>query len=85
MGSILMLGSRRGACFSGTDRSAAVRRSHTALWAACHGGQEATAKYLLQQGADLNWVAPWDGTTPLDAARRNNFHELAAWLAEQGG
>jgi ankyrin repeat protein len=56
----------------------------SALWAACHGGQHTTAAYLLQQGADLNWVAPWDGLTPLDAARRHGFDDLAAWLAEQG-
>jgi ankyrin repeat protein len=56
----------------------------SALWAACHGGQQTTAAYLLQQGADLNWVAPWDGLTPLDAAHRHGFDDLAAWLADQG-
>lgn len=30
-----------------------------ALWAACHGGQQPTAEYLLQRGAELNWIAPW--------------------------
>ena len=40
-----------------------------ALWAACHGGQHATAELLLDHGADLNRPAPWDGLTPVDAAR----------------
>jgi ankyrin repeat protein len=55
-----------------------------ALWAACHGGQQATAEHLLQRGAQLNWVAPWDGLTPLDAARRSDAHDLAGWLVARG-
>jgi len=43
----------------------------SAFWGACHGGQLATAQWLLEEGADRNWIAPWDGLTPLDAARRN--------------
>jgi len=54
------------------------------FWAACHGGQQRTAEHLLQRGAELNWVAPWDGLTPLDAARRSDAHGLAAWLAGRG-
>ena len=56
----------------------------SAFWAACHGGQQPTAEYLLQKGAELNWVAPWDGLTPLDAARRSKAAQLAAWLTERG-
>jgi len=55
-----------------------------AFWGACHGGQQATADMLLQHGADLNWIAPWDGFAPLDAARRSDAHDLAAWLADRG-
>jgi hypothetical protein len=55
-----------------------------AFWAACHGGQQPIAEHLLQRGAELNWVAPWDGLTPLDAARRRDAHGLAAWLAGRG-
>jgi ankyrin repeat protein len=51
-----------------------------AFWGACHGGQRATAEYLLEQGADPHWVSTWDSTTPLDAARRSGADELAAWL-----
>jgi hypothetical protein len=56
----------------------------SAFWAACHGGQRATAELLLQHGADLDCVAPWDRLTPLDAARRSNADPLATWLVEHG-
>ncbi|MEU7873166.1 hypothetical protein [Dactylosporangium sp. NPDC049140] len=55
-----------------------------ALWGACHGGQQATAGLLFACGADLNRPAPWEPLTPLDAARRNDFHDLATWLTTQG-
>ncbi len=55
-----------------------------ALWAACHGGQQATAEHLLQRGGELSWVAPWDGLTPLDAARRSDANDLAGWLVARG-
>lgn len=51
-----------------------------ALWYACHGGQQALAEYLLDRGAELNWISTWDGLTPLDAARRSEADELVAWL-----
>ena len=53
------------------------------LWAACHGSQRAVAEYLLDHGADLNWVG-WDDLTPLDVARRSNANALAAWLYHRG-
>jgi hypothetical protein len=55
-----------------------------AFWFACHGGQRAAAEYLLDRGAELNWVSPWDGLTPLDAARRSNADEVVSWLEAQG-
>jgi uncharacterized protein len=60
-----------------------------AFWAACHGAQREAAEYLLGRGADLNWVATWDGLTPLDAARRSEEdgldpREVVAWLLAQG-
>ena len=54
------------------------------FWGACHGGQLATAKYLLDRGADLNWVSSWDSTTPLDAARRSEADEVVEWLLALG-
>ncbi len=60
-----------------------------AFWAACHGAQRGAAELLLGRGADLNWVATWDGLTPLDAARRSEQDgldptELVAWLLARG-
>ncbi len=54
------------------------------FWGACHGGQRETAEYLLDRGADLNWIG-WDGLTPLDAARRSGANAVVAWLHHQGG
>lgn len=51
-----------------------------ALWNACRGGQLATARYLIERGADLNWVAPWSGETALEAARHEHRDEVVAWL-----
>lgn len=55
-----------------------------AFWNACRAGQLGTARYLLARGADLNWPAPWDGSTPLDAASAAHQHEAAAWLRDSG-
>lgn len=55
-----------------------------AFWCACHGGRRETAEYLLEQGADINWVG-YDDLTPLDAARRTGAADLVEWLEEQGG
>jgi uncharacterized protein len=54
-----------------------------AFWLACHGGQLKVAQYLLEQGADLNWVG-YDDLTPLDTARRSNASELVEWLVSLG-
>jgi ankyrin repeat protein len=55
-----------------------------AFWQACHGGQRESADYLLGRGANLNWIAAWDGQTPLDIADRAGNGELVAWLRSQG-
>ena len=54
-----------------------------AFWCACHGGRRAAAEYLLERGADRDWVGH-DGLTALDAARRSGADALAQWLVEQG-
>lgn len=54
-----------------------------AFWCACHGGQRQAAEYLLERGADLNWVG-YDDLTPLDAASRSGATELAEWLRGRG-
>jgi uncharacterized protein len=55
-----------------------------AFWCACHGGQRTAAEYLLDRGAELNWISPWDGLTPLDAARRSGAEDLVQWLEARG-
>lgn len=54
-----------------------------AFWGACHGGQRATAAFLLERGADPQWVG-WDGLTPLGAAERGDAHDVAEWLRGLG-
>jgi ankyrin repeat protein len=55
-----------------------------AFWGACHGGQRQAAEYLLDYGADLNWIPDWENLTPLDAATRNGAADVAEWLRERG-
>jgi ankyrin repeat protein len=55
-----------------------------ALWGACHGAQRDAAQFLLDRGADPDWVADWEPMTALDAARRSGANELSAWLAGRG-
>jgi uncharacterized protein len=54
-----------------------------AFWSACHGGQRQAAAYLLDRGADLNWIG-WDDLTPLDAATQAEAIELVDWLRSKG-
>jgi len=55
-----------------------------AFWGACHGDQHRAALYLLDRGAELNWLPTWERLTPLDAARRSNAVELARCLRDLG-
>ena len=55
-----------------------------ALWYACYGGQRPTAELLLDQGAEQDWIAPWDGLTPLDAAARSDAGDILEWLRGRG-
>jgi ankyrin repeat protein len=54
-----------------------------AFWGACHGGQRECAERLLALGADVHWVPPWEHVTPLHAAVRNGFDDLAAWRRDR--
>ena len=67
-----------------TDPPPKVEETSVAFWSACRAGQIGTGKYLLAHGADLNWSAPWDGKTPLDAALAEGRVEVATWLHELG-
>ncbi|GAA4474288.1 hypothetical protein [Phytohabitans houttuyneae] len=33
------------------------------FWGACHGGQLQAARFLLGQGADLDWIPGWENLT----------------------
>lgn len=55
-----------------------------AFWGACHGRQQQAAAYLLDLGADINWIPDWENLTPLDAATRSGATDLATWLRDRG-
>jgi len=60
-----------------------------AFWQACHGGQRATAEFLLARGADPNWIPPWSPQTPLEIASVSNpgrppAPDLVQWLRSIG-
>lgn len=54
-----------------------------AFWCACHGGRQQVAEYLLQRGANINWIG-YDKLTPLGAARRSGEQALVDWLVQRG-
>ncbi|HEV7241854.1 MAG TPA: ankyrin repeat domain-containing protein [Thermoanaerobaculia bacterium] len=54
-----------------------------AFWHACRGGQRRTAEFLLERGANLNWVG-YDHKTPLDAAFDSGAEDVVEWLQRQG-
>ncbi len=55
-----------------------------AFWSCCHGGQKTAAAFLLEQGANVNWIPDWENLSPLDAAQREGADELVEWLRRQG-
>ena len=54
-----------------------------AFWHACHGGQIEAAQYLIERGADRNWIGH-GGLTPLDTALRSGNEQLVKWLQAEG-
>ena len=54
-----------------------------AFWHACRGGQRDVAEYLLNSGADPNWIG-YDRKTPLDVAREGGAADLVQWLRTNG-
>jgi hypothetical protein len=70
-------------CFA-ADPSPSPDEISEAFYQACCGGQQQTAVYLLDRGADINWIPPWaKGRTPLDAAPKQ-VQGLADWLLRRG-
>jgi ankyrin repeat protein len=55
-----------------------------AFWNACRGGHRNTAEYLLDRGADINWLPPWAPVSPLDAAQQSGNDEMVEWLKSKG-
>ena len=55
-----------------------------AFWGACHGGRHQCAEFLLDRGADRDWIPGWENRTPLDAATRSGAADLVAWLRSHG-
>ncbi len=54
-----------------------------AFWNACRGGQRSTAEYLLEHGADLNWIG-WERQTPLQVAQKSGNTDLIELLRGLG-
>lgn len=54
-----------------------------ALWHACRGGQLPVVEYLVNKGANINWLG-WDHLTPLGCALKSGNAELIAWLRARG-
>ncbi|GAA4711059.1 hypothetical protein Prum_091850 [Phytohabitans rumicis] len=71
------------AYFTGTTRPTQAE-VNGAFWGACHGGQQRACRFLLDHGADLDWIPDWENLTPLDAATRSGATDVIAWLREQG-
>jgi ankyrin repeat protein len=70
--------------FFAADEVPAPDHVTASFWGACHGGHRDVAEYLLDRGAELNWVG-WDELTPLDAAERSGADDVVAWLRSIGG
>jgi ankyrin repeat protein len=70
----------------------ALHRITEAFYQACEGDQRQTAQYLLDRGADINWIPPWGKGTPLDQARKRSSaigpeqpaETLVEWLVSRG-
>jgi ankyrin repeat protein len=55
-----------------------------AFWQACHGGQRCAAEFLLNRGANPNFIPTWADRAPLDAAQRAGAEDLVEWLRGKG-
>lgn len=57
-----------------------------AFWHACAAGQRRAAEFLLDHGADMNWVPDYAKGTALDVAQGLGTRQdnVIAWLRERG-
>jgi uncharacterized protein len=65
------------------DPAGSAEAATGALWGACHGGHRDVAQYLVERGADVNWIG-WDDLTPLDVAVRAEASDVVEWLRSLG-
>jgi uncharacterized protein len=65
------------------DPQASADDATPCLWGACHGGHLDVARYLVEHGADVNWVG-WDDLTPRDVAERSEAADVVEWLRGLG-
>jgi len=79
----LGLADRLESFFAGAE-SPGPEEINRAFWGACHGGRQQCAKFLLDRGADRDWIPDWENSTPLDAATRSGAVDLVAWLRSRG-
>jgi ankyrin repeat protein len=66
-----------------SDTPPSIDEVTNAFWNACRGGHRETAEYLLERGADVNWIGH-DHKTPLDVARESGVTSLVDWLLARG-
>lgn len=52
------------------------------FWQACHGGQRQAAEFLLNRGAELNWIG-YNKQTPLDIAHHSGAEDMVKWLRDR--
>ncbi|MFC4071808.1 ankyrin repeat domain-containing protein [Actinoplanes subglobosus] len=71
------------ACFTGAVRPS-PDEINGAFWGACHGGRLPAVRFLLDQGAAVDWIPPWEDLTPLGAATRSGATDVADWLRSHG-
>ena len=61
----------------------AIEEITNAFWHACRGGQREVAEYLIDRGADRNWIG-YDHKTPLDTVPERGSSDLVQWLTTRG-
>jgi hypothetical protein len=53
------------------------------FWQPCHGGQRLAAEYLLDRGAEMNWIG-YNVRKPLDFAQHSGAEYIVEWLRDRG-
>jgi ankyrin repeat protein len=69
--------------YFGGDVTPAPADVTESFWQACHGGQRQVAEYLLDHGAELNWIG-YDERTALDIAKGSGADDIVEWLQDRG-